>query len=695
MSTINTSAIDVNYPVPGQNNSTQQFRNNSASIKQNLDIAASEITDLQTKAVLKAALANTTIDNNMANTLISNASVLQFRNTMYNLGNALVDNVLVNCVLGDVQYGTLAGNINLDFGSWIPTNTWGGVEIHLSRPDAESDYNIYFPPQAIFDSNLGWKIIENCYNENDTVIVEFPHNVTTLNFKVMSDDCGNTLYVQPLNRPFQSTQVQTRTPPITGQLGDRQATICVDSLTAPQLDITDTYPSTDYLATSNTATLYTGMPVTFSGSNFETGIVLGSVYYVSNIANTTHFTISNYANAQGNVTLAGGTGNFQLNPVSYMYVAVDNYNSNSYSKNIASTTASNTITVSSSMANIAVNYPVIFTGAGASNANIELETVYYIKSISGQDVTISRTLDNGIAGPTYENIATFLTTTTYPIDMMVYDGQDIFRKIPLLPGTAVASSLNAANTSNVRIGGGTNGYFLQTDGTGNLAWVAGGGSGNGTVGGSNQQVQFNNAGSFDGSSVLTFNTANSTLQINGGNIYVSQNITGGIVTAVGNLTGSNLVASGNANIAGSANIAVDANIAGNLNLTGVLTAANVANVTGNIKSAANVISGAFFISSAEDGIAATGTTQTDAYQLIYSLNLVDTTLPGTGVKLPAAITGARVVVRNADGANSLNVYPYANEQINNYGTNVAIILNTDNSVEFFCTNASSKTWYTL
>jgi hypothetical protein len=70
MSTINTNTIDANYPIPGQNNSSQGFRDNFASIKQNLDIASNELTDLQNKVVLKSALANSTLNNDMANTLI-------------------------------------------------------------------------------------------------------------------------------------------------------------------------------------------------------------------------------------------------------------------------------------------------------------------------------------------------------------------------------------------------------------------------------------------------------------------------------------------------------------------------------------------------------------------------------------------------------------------------------------------------
>ena len=51
------------------------------------------------------------------------------------------------------------------------------------------------------------------------------------------------------------------------------------------------------------------------------------------------------------------------------------------------------------------------------------------------------------------------------------------------------NTLSLGNVSNVKITGGNNGYFLQTDGTGNLSWAVGGSSGNGSPGGSNTQIQ--------------------------------------------------------------------------------------------------------------------------------------------------------------------------------------------------------------
>jgi hypothetical protein len=49
-----------------------------------------------------------------------------------------------------------------------------------------------------------------------------------------------------------------------------------------------------------------------------------------------------------------------------------------------------------------------------------------------------------------------------------------------------------------------NGYYLQTDTNGVLSWAAGGGGGGGSPGGSNTQIQFNNAGNFGGDAAFTF-----------------------------------------------------------------------------------------------------------------------------------------------------------------------------------------------
>ena len=69
-SNINPNNIDSAYPVAGQDNNSQGFRDNFTNIVTNFDDAATEITDLQNNAILKAALTGTTLNNNMLNNTI-------------------------------------------------------------------------------------------------------------------------------------------------------------------------------------------------------------------------------------------------------------------------------------------------------------------------------------------------------------------------------------------------------------------------------------------------------------------------------------------------------------------------------------------------------------------------------------------------------------------------------------------------
>jgi hypothetical protein len=95
--------------------------------------------------------------------------------------------------------------------------------------------------------------------------------------------------------------------------------------------------------------------------------------------------------------------------------------------------------------------------------------------------------------------------------------------------TSSSSNVFLGNVENIHISGGVNGYLLSTDGAGNLTWSAGGGGGgNGTPGGSNTQIQYNDAGAFGGSAFLTFNEVTNTFQIAGNLIANSTQIGAGV-----------------------------------------------------------------------------------------------------------------------------------------------------------------------
>ncbi len=116
-----------------------------------------------------------------------------------------------------------------------------------------------------------------------------------------------------------------------------------------------------------------------------------------------------------------------------------------------------------------------------------------------------------------------------------YAGQVVDNAQPNITSTGTLTSLTVSgntdlgNVGNITITGGTLGYFLQTDGAGNLGWAAGGGGGNGVPGGINTYVQFNDGGTFGGNINFTYDVSTNVLTVG--------NIAGNITTpAQGNIT---------------------------------------------------------------------------------------------------------------------------------------------------------------
>jgi hypothetical protein len=138
--------------------------------------------------------------------------------------------------------------------------------------------------------------------------------------------------------------------------------------------------------------------------------------------------------------------------------------------------------------------------------------------------------------------------------------------------------------ANVSILGGLNGYVLQTDGLGTLTWTASGGNGggNGSPGGSNTQVQFNDAGTFAGDAGFTYDQNTNILTVFQANA----------TTFVGNLTG---IAS-NATTANTVIYSSQPNITSvgtliNLNVAGAVIAGSFSGDGGNLSNltAANLV----------------------------------------------------------------------------------------------------------
>ena len=739
-SDIDTNGLNVNYPEPGKNNSTQGFRNNFTNIKNNLDNAGAEITELQEKAVLKQGLSGFAVDNNMANTLISNAAVQSFRHTTYNLGNSLSGTVLVNALNGDVQYGTVASNTTINFAGWAPTNTESTIKLRLAF--ANSSAAVTFPSEVVFSENLVENNNSDVNPNGNLAILKPPYNAEYLEYDFTTLDCGNTITIQPTNRPYKATQVVTRPliPP-TGFEGDRNGDIAVDNFVQP-ITIGNTQATTNVLLTDTTAGFYIDMPMQFSGNTFG-GIQAGATYYVSYIDEDTEFAVS-LTQGGSNVTLTTATGTMQATPLAYVYMCTGTFDSTVSNGNVSfSTASSDSVTLGSPLDVLytpyyALNHPVIFSdlsnGSNVANMGLDTSTVYYVKSIisDGSEFTLTRTRTNGVAdGPTVQlNDA----TPSQVVATFYTQGHDIWKRVPLTTdgGSFISGQDVVLNSpANLIMGGGTNGYFLQTDGAGGLSWVAGGGSGNGTVGGSNTQIQFNDNGSFGGSANLIFDSSDSNLYLTGtanvtGNIVISQNASAANITSTDTLTANILNAqlidvNGNLNANNvtttSGDVTAAANVIANIEVSA--PAGNIDTLQSNVIGATSIAAGSFTVPSydlanvapvinittsvsntnpgfvalsSETGIQAVGTGAGDATALTAHINKIDSyvTLNTNGVSLPKAYAGMEITMINTSNSN-IRVYSNTSDGGVSYGN-----LRPDYTAKLVTATGNSTiagTWY--
>jgi hypothetical protein len=130
-SAINPNDIDGTYPIAGQDNNSQGFRDNFTNTKTNFQYAANEITDLQTNVVLKAALTGTVLDNDMGGSLLSNANIYDFSALAAILGT-LSGSVTINYVAGHYQTVTTGGSISLAFTNFPAAGNFGVVRVQVT-----------------------------------------------------------------------------------------------------------------------------------------------------------------------------------------------------------------------------------------------------------------------------------------------------------------------------------------------------------------------------------------------------------------------------------------------------------------------------------------------------------------------------------------------------------------------------------
>jgi len=198
-SAINPNNIDGAYPVAGQDNNSQGFRDNFTNTKTNFSYAANEITDLQNKAVLKAALNGTTLNNDMNASILSNFQGQNISGTVVALGTISGD-VGINYAAGPYQTVTTSGPISLAFTNFTPAGTADLVVVQVTV--ASVAHTLTFP-SAVSVNNAGIQGIDTTTN----TITFAATGIYAFTFTTSNG--GTTVTVTEANKllqPFNNTQ---------------------------------------------------------------------------------------------------------------------------------------------------------------------------------------------------------------------------------------------------------------------------------------------------------------------------------------------------------------------------------------------------------------------------------------------------------------------------------------------------------
>ena len=186
---IPTTNIDTTYPVAGQDNDSQGFRDNFTQIKTQLDTAGTEITTIQTNQAVTTA--NTDFNGHDQSEM-----VLKDWGQKVVAKGSVSGSVACSFADGNVTTLTTSGNVTLTFSNWpqeddASTNTHASMRILLTKGTSTHSVtltSVKFPTLVGVDEN----------DDSSTISSDFPERVSTFVFDVFSVDGGTTMYIGPI-----------------------------------------------------------------------------------------------------------------------------------------------------------------------------------------------------------------------------------------------------------------------------------------------------------------------------------------------------------------------------------------------------------------------------------------------------------------------------------------------------------------
>ena len=187
-SNVNPNNIDTAFPIAGQDNDSQGFRDNFTNIKNNFAYTEDEVTDLQSKVILKSALTGTSLDNDFDGALITAALITDIRESVTALGTTN-GTVTLNHAAGHYQTVTADGSITLAFSNLPAAGTKGRIQLAYTVGSVADTLTL---PAAV---TLGTAVIRGISGQ----VITFPETGTFI-FEFTTSNAGTTIHIADLSR---------------------------------------------------------------------------------------------------------------------------------------------------------------------------------------------------------------------------------------------------------------------------------------------------------------------------------------------------------------------------------------------------------------------------------------------------------------------------------------------------------------
>jgi hypothetical protein len=181
-SQINYGSINEAYPVAGQDNNSQGFRDNFNLIKLGLETASGEITTLQ------ANTAKVNTDNNFFGNLLTNAEIRQLNHSVASLGS-IITSTNVDVRDADYFHGTIAppgSPITITFSNWGADGVARRIWIKLRSDGTSQQFNFGTTGGGVILSNTTFPFTTN------------PNSGERYLFELHSIDGGDEVYANYL-----------------------------------------------------------------------------------------------------------------------------------------------------------------------------------------------------------------------------------------------------------------------------------------------------------------------------------------------------------------------------------------------------------------------------------------------------------------------------------------------------------------